>query len=159
MTINLKLINVEQYQDERDTIFALLEQIWTRQESLDNVKHSVDRWGTSQTESGTYFYIMRGNEPIGITGYFIPSLETGDFGLRHHGTTVRGTGRAALDSLCGYLQESYGSSFQRMIELIPQGREELIDRFAKWGFELSSDPVPAWESKKDYYKYVMVREH
>ncbi|MBT4174204.1 hypothetical protein HOE07_00840 [archaeon] len=158
MTLELKKINVENYAQEKDRMYALAERIWPNPSSLENIKHSLDRWGNSGTESGTYFYITQEEQDIGITGYYIPNLETGDFGLRHHGITVSGTGRIALDALVSHLREEYGSNFKRMIELIPKGREELIDVFRKWGFVLSTDGVPNWEPKKDYYEYVMVKE-
>jgi len=156
--IKLRKIDVDDYSQERDTLYSLVEKIWTRPESLDNVRHSLDRWGESGTESGTYFYIEKNDEIIGLTGYFIPSLADGDFGLRHHGITVPGTGKLALDELLKYLRKFYKPDFKRLIELIPEGGEDLIKRFKSWGFKLSKEEVPDWESKRDYYKYVMVRE-
>lgn len=157
MRVQLQKINVVDYAKEKNRLYNLIERIWTKPSSLDNIKHSLDRWGNSGSETGTYFYIKQGEKYIGLTGYFIPNIDTGDFGLRHHGTTVKGTGKLALDALVEYLRNEYGSKFRRLIELIPEGREDLIDRFTSWGFVLSSEPVPDWEPKKDYYKYVMIR--
>jgi hypothetical protein len=154
MTITLREIQVTDYSKEKQTLYSLVEEIWTRDESLDNIKHSLDRWGESGNETGTYFYIEQDGRTIGLTGYFIPN-EDGDFGLRHHGTKVKGTGKLALDELLNYLKNAYESSFKRLIELIPEGKEELIQKFESWGFILSEEAVP-WEPKKDYYKYVMI---
>jgi len=100
---------------------------------------------------------MQGREEIGITGYFIPDLDNGIFGLRHHGVSVPRAAKIALDLLVGRLKEEYGYFAKELIELIPRGREELIGIFTSFGFEFSDMEVPDWEPKKDYYRYVMVR--
>jgi hypothetical protein len=127
-------------------------------EAAFQAKHSVDRWGTSKNETGGYFYVYQDPKPIGITGYFIPNLKEGIFGLRHHGTSVKGTGRLALNLLMAYLKENYKDSFKYLIELIPEGRNDLISKFQEWGFHIDPKGVPDWEPKKDYYKYAMIRK-
>jgi len=156
MNIQLQPINITNYEQEQDKIFDLVDRIWTRPKSAINAKHSIDRW-SKESETGTYFYILQDGKSIGITGYFIPNPEEGEFALRHHGITVKGTGRQAFDGLVSYLQETY-SPFRRLLEFIPKGGEELIPVFERWGFTLSEDPIPAWEPKRDYYKYMMIRE-
>ena len=154
--VELRKIDVKHYPTERAKILDLAGRIWSRPESFDNARDSIERWGNSGNESGTYFYVIKDDREIGLTGYYVPSLERGDFGLRHHGTVIKGTGKLALDALLKYLKQAYGSHFRRLIELIPEGREELIPKFEEWGFKLSSDPIPEWEPKRDYYKYMMV---
>ncbi len=41
--IQLRKIDVDDYSQERDTLYSLVEKIWTRPESLDNVRDSLDR--------------------------------------------------------------------------------------------------------------------
>lgn len=158
MGIELKIIPVHDYNLEKEKLFSLLGKIWTRAESFENVKHSLERWGNSKSETGEYFYIMQDGVEVGITGYFIPDIESGTFGLRHHGTSVRGTGKIALGLLITHLKEEYDSFAKQLVELIPEGKENLMEVFTSWGFELTNVGVPDWEPKKNYYKYVMVRK-
>lgn len=157
MELTLRPIEVNDYKNQRNDLMLLVEKIWTRKESYENIKDSIERWGNSKTESGEYFYILQDNDIIGITGYFIPNIENGVFGLRHHGATIKGTGKIALDVLIDYLKLKYGSSIKYLIELIPEGKEELILKFEEWGFTKSTEGIPSWEPKKDYYKYVMIK--
>lgn len=154
--LELREITLDSYPTEKDTMFALVDKIWTHSEDSAQAKHSIDRWGTSRSESGTYFYITEDSVPVGLTGYFIPNLERGIFGLRHHGTSVKGLGRPSLNLLFDYLREKYGEQFRSIVELIPEGREDLIPRFTKWGFEVDPEGVPDWEPKKEYYEHSMV---
>ena len=154
--LELELIDVHNYSREKHILYELAEKIWTNPESLENIKHSINRWGMTKTESGEYFYIKLDGERVGLTGYFIPDITRGIFGLRHHGTLIKGTGRLALDVLVNYLKEKY-SEFDCLIELVPEGKEDLIKKFENWGFILTPDGVPDWEPKKDYYKYAMIR--
>lgn len=156
MEIRLQPIDVGDYDSEKPMMASLARKIWTRPESLSNVTHSIDRWGTSKNESGTYLYILKQDLPIGITGFYIIKPEDGVFGLRHHGTTVKGTGRPSLDKLVEYIKSEH-PEFKNLIELIPEGREDLITTFESWGFHLV-DSQMEWEPKKDYYKYAMSRE-
>ncbi len=155
--LELKKITVDDYLKEKENIFKLVDKIWTREESAMQAKHSINRWGTSKNETGVYFYILQDSEIIGLTGYFIAEPKRGVFGLRHHGTMVKGTGRPALDLLISYLKAEYKDDFKYLAELIPKGRENLIPIFEKWGFVLDPDGVPEWEPKRDYYKYYLVR--
>ena len=154
--LELHEITIDSYPAEKAKIFSLVDRIWTREVDAAEAKHSIDRWGTSRTESGTYFYITEDSEAIGLTGYFIPNLEQGVFGLRHHGTSVKGTGRSSLNLLFDLLREKYGDKFKSIVELIPEGREDLIPKFAEWGFEIDPEGVPDWEPKKEYYDRSMV---
>ncbi|MCX6774761.1 MAG: hypothetical protein NTY99_01580, partial [DPANN group archaeon] len=101
--LELKVINQTDYPKEKDRIFLLVDKIWLDKEDAFQTKHSIERWGTSN-ETGGYFYICQNSKPIGITGYFIPKLKEGVFGLRHHGTSEKGTGRLALNLLVEYLK-------------------------------------------------------
>jgi hypothetical protein len=161
MVLALREILVSEFNSEKHDLFELIDLIWTKPENANNAKHSVQRWATAavtnKPESGKYFYIIQNKRKIGITGYFIPDKLNGDFGLRHHGTTVKGTGKLALDLLVDYLKNNYGKDYKRLIELVPAGHPEIINKFESWGFQLSDQPIPAWESKKEYYKYVMYR--
>ncbi len=157
MSIELRPIETSDYEKEKNRMLSLSEKIWTRSESLDEIKTSIERW-VSEEETGKYFYIIQDGEEIGLTGYYIPERENGLFGLRHHGTIVKGTGKAALDALINYLRDEYGSSFKLLIEFIPEGREELIDIFKRWRFKLIDIEVPEWQPRREYYKYVMIRE-
>jgi len=154
--LELHEITLDDFPQERGRMFALVDQIWTFGDDATQAKHSIDRWGNSRMESGTYFYITENSEPIGITGYFIPNLEQGAFGLRHHGTSVKGTGRKSLNLLFDYLTEKYGEKFHSIVEFIPEGREDLIPVFSNWGFEVDPEGVPDWEPKKGYYKESMI---
>jgi len=158
MSLELQIIDITDYDSERSRLQVLLKKIWIAPSSFENALHSFDRWGESKTESGEYFYILQDSNKIGVIGYFIPNLLVGDFGLYHHGTTVKGTGRKSLNLLVDHIKRKYGSSFKRLIELIPAGREELIEKFEDWGFYLSNSQVPEWEPKRDYYKYVMIKD-
>lgn len=155
--LELEIIDVNDYPLEKEKIFSLVDKIWVREEDAIQAKHSIDRWGTSKTETGTYFYIVQNSETIGITGYFIPNLEQGIFGLRHHGTSVKGTGRKALDLLVEYLKNKYQDSFESIVELVPEGRKDLIPKFEEWGFQVDPNGVPVWEPKRDYYRYALIR--
>lgn len=154
--LKLKKINIKDYPKEKERIFALVDEIWTRKESVLQAKHSIKRWGESGTETGKYFYIIKDSKPIGITGYFIPNLNEGVFGLRHHGTITKGAGKEAFELLVAYLKERYKESFQSILEFVPEGREELIPVFKKWGFELDPEGVPDWEPKREYYKHSLI---
>lgn len=154
--LELQAITLDDYQQEKAKIFDLVDRIWTREVDAAQAKHSIDRWGTSRTESGHYFYLTQDSLPIGLTGYFIPNLERGVFGLRHHGTTVKGTGKLSLNLLFEYLKKKYGSKFKAIVELVPKGRNDLIPIFTNWGFVIDPSGVPAWEPKRDYYQHVMV---
>lgn len=77
MLVELEPIPVEQYDSQRDRLFVLVEKIWPSSTSLENVKHSIERWGLSKKESGEYFYIKQNGVIIGLTGYFIPNLYLG----------------------------------------------------------------------------------
>lgn len=154
--MKLEKINVANYEKEKQIIHSLLAKIWTVPSSLANVEHSVDRWGQSKNESGEYFYIVENEKIVGVTGYYIPNLLKGEFGLRHHGVIQKGMGKKALDLLVEYLRKQYGNSFQRLIELVPPGRMDLVEIFQRWGFELVDEPVPAWEPKREYYQYVLI---
>jgi len=155
--LKLKQINVENYLAEKENLFLLAEKIWKDSESYNNIKLSIERWGESKSESGGYFYILDNEEIIGLTGYFIPDLSSGAFGLRHHGTIIKGTGKIVLDLLVDYLKIKYGNSFKYLIEFIPEGKPELIKKFKEWGFALDPNGVPDWEPRKEYYKYSMIR--
>ena len=156
MGLKLEEMGFEDYLSERDAVKKLIGRIWTGHESYGNAIHSIERW-VEEEESGKYFYINSGNEKIGITGYWPVTLTEGDFVLRHHGTSIPGTGKQALDLLVEYLAENYGDSFERLMEFIPKGREELIEVFEKWGFELDPNGIPEWQPRRDYYKYSMIR--
>ncbi len=153
--IELSQLDRPTYQQEKENVQRLVRRIW-KQEDARQAIHSIERWAQNP-ESGTYFYIQDDGIIIGITGYFIPNMEQGDFGLRHHGITRKGKGREALDVLVDTLQNKYGIGFRRLIELVPEGRDDLIKKFQEWGFVLGTE-VPSWEPKKDYYKYVLVKE-
>lgn len=153
--MELREIDLENYEEERDEIFSLVGKMWTRQESLANVKHSIERWGTSKKESGSYFYILNDGEIIGITGYYVINENEGKFGLRHHGTTIKGSGKPALDILITEIGVRH-TRFKELWELIPEGREDLIPIFESWGFKEEKSDMD-WEPKKDYYKYALVR--
>jgi len=155
--LELKIIDKSDFSEEKESIFSLVDKIWLQKEDAFQAKHSIERWA-SKTETGAYFYVCQDSKSIGITGYFIPNLKEGVFGLRHHGTSVKGTGRLALDLLVKYLKENYKDSFKYLIELIPEGRNDLISKFREWGFHIDPKGVPEWEPKKDYYKYAMIRK-
>lgn len=155
--LELNIIHLEDYPCERESIFKLVDAIWHGKDAR-QARHSIERWGTSKIETGTYFYILQDARRIGITGYFIPNRQEGMFGLRHHGTSVKGTGRHALDLLVGYLKAHYGDDFKCLIELVPKGRTDLIRKFEEWGFHLDPQGVPKWEPKKGYYGHAMIRK-
>ncbi len=154
----LQEITLNDYAKEKKNIFKLVDKIWTRKESAMQAKHSINRWGSSKNETGNYFYILQNAKIIGLTGYFIAEPKRGVFGLRHHGTMIKGTGRQALNLLVDHLKSEYKNDFKYLAELIPQGKENLIPVFEKWGFVLEPNGVPEWEPKRDYYKYYLVRK-
>lgn len=155
MSIELKEIDVKDYDQERALLQELVNKIWTRPESAENAWESINHWGEDKKESGSYFFIMQGTQPIGLTGYYISRPEHKELGLRHHGTTVKGTGKQALELLLDIIRTRH-PDFKTLIEQIPKGREDLFLIYESWGFKhIESDQE--WERKKDYYAYVMVR--
>ena len=157
MALEIQTINFEKYNQEKDIVQNLAKSIWTRPESYENIIHSIERWANNK-ESGNYFYILQDGQKIGLTGYWPIRNDVGSFGLRHHGTTIKGTGKQALSLLVQYLHENNSDSFKQLIELIPKDKEELIPVFENWGFKLDPNGVPDWEPKKDYYKYSMIKK-
>ncbi|MBS3172380.1 hypothetical protein J4438_02265 [Candidatus Woesearchaeota archaeon] len=161
MVLILKEILIDDFNSDKNELFKLIDSIWANQKSATNTKHSIQRWAeaakTNKPESGNYFYIILDGLKVGLTGYFIPDKLHGTFGLRHHGTTVKGTGKLALDLLVAYLKDKYGKGYKQLVELVPAEHPEIIDKFKSWGFELSDGPIPDWEPKRNYYKYVMYR--
>ncbi len=156
MNITLEKIKVEDYEQVRDQILKLINQIWDEKEAI-NAIHSIERWGNNKNESGTYFYIVKGNEIIGITGYFrIP--HEGYYGLRHHGVLQKGTGRLALDLLVKYLKENC-SDFEKLVELVPKNSNEIVEKFEEWGFRKVENADLSWEPKRDHYEFMMVRDY
>lgn len=156
MALELQPIDSVKYIQEKDKILDLAKTIWTGQESYENIIHSIERWADNK-ESGKYFYIIQDRKEIGLTGYWPIQNDKGSFGLRHHGTTIKGTGKQSLDLLVNYLRDTYPSYFKHLIEFIPEGKEELINVFKNWGFKLDPRGIPDWEPKKDYYKYSMIK--
>lgn len=153
MGLKLKEITEYDYLREQGQLKNLVREIWTQEDSANNAIHSIERWANSNTESGGYYYITLDEEPIGITGYFvIPSINA--LGLRHHGTLVPRTGKKALDMLISSVKLIH-PELDRIIELIPESRTELVGKFTEWGFELVSNPDLSWEPKAEYYKYMM----
>jgi len=155
MDLSLEPITSENYPLVKEELFLLVEKIWTKKESSDNAKDSIERWHKN-SESGLYFFVSIDKKRIGITGYWPIKNAKGTFGLRHHGTIVKGTGKLSLDLLIKEIRKRE-KEFVHLIELIPGGREDLISKFKGWGFELDQKGIPEWEPKKDYYKYLMTR--
>ena len=155
--INIEHINVKNFCDQRLQMIQLAERIWTRPESQIAVIDGIDKWGFGGSINGSFYYIINDGKRIGLTGYFVTPDE-GNFGLRYHGTTTKGTEKLALDVLVDHLRSYYGKAFQRLVEFIPEGREDLISIFERWGFSLSDKPIPEWEPNKYYFKYYMVLE-
>lgn len=157
MELNLEEINHKNFEREKETLFKLVQEIWSEKSSYENAIDSILRW-QDNNESGNYFYILQGSDKIGLTGYWPIKQEKGAFGLRHHGTKIKGTGEKSLYLLITYLKNKYKKEFKYLFELVPKGKENLIDKFKEWGFELSERGVPEWEPKKDYYKYLMIKK-
>jgi len=155
MGLNLKAIDLKKYPSVKKDLFKLMKNIWSKKESYENAIHSIERWHKNN-ESGIYFFINQDKNRIGITGYWPIKGSEGSYGLRHHGTTIKGTGKLSLGLLIEEIKKRE-DKFTQLIELIPKGREELIAKFEKWGFKLDPKGVPEWEPKKDYYEYAMVR--
>jgi len=157
MDLSLVEIPLKDFDRQKERLHMLIRAIWEEDSSAMNAIHSVDRWGKSKNESGGYFFIMNEGRIIGLTGYFKVPGE-GNYGLRHHGTLIKGTGKLALDLLIEFLHVNF-PDFKRLVELMPEDKDELVTKFEEWGFKRIDDPDLSWEPKKDYYKIMMLREY
>lgn len=154
--VDLHILGRASYADERSDVYELVNGIWKRPASRIIALRTIEEWYADPiTDIGPHFWIDHEDETVGITGYFDPKDGTGDIGLRHHGTLVRGTGGSALEALIEHLETNVAHA-KRLVELIPGGREELISWFERYGFEQVDRPIPEWDDE-NYYQYVMER--
>jgi NTP pyrophosphatase (non-canonical NTP hydrolase) len=161
MNIKLKVISHKEFQENKNQIEELVDKIWTKKENGDRCKFILNIW-SDEKKQDYYFYILKNNKPIGITGFYPIDTKKGYFGLNHTGTLEKGTGKITFDLLVKIIKQIHPNA-KTISEIIPYQREELVEIFEKWRFQRDfKDKYKQLEYKDNkgdnIYKYLMIRQ-